>query len=123
MGLRAGMLQLAVSQAEAEGLGAASESKRSVSERAGRGRCLLGEAGEAMLELGFSTFPTLVAGAGGMGALSSHLSDRKEKGPHDPSDCSSLDTGRRKATLPPPPRPLTLLLWSSLNNWIKSGCN
>jgi hypothetical protein len=76
MGLRARMLRLGVGQAEAEGLGAASESKRSVSERAGRGRCLLGEAGEAMLELGVISMLTLVAGAGGMVALS-HLSDRK----------------------------------------------
>jgi hypothetical protein len=76
MGLRAGMLWLALGQAEVEGLGAASESKQSVSEREGLAGCLLGEAGEAMLELGVISMLTLVAGAGGMVALS-HLSDRK----------------------------------------------
>jgi hypothetical protein len=74
MDLRARMLQLVVGQAEAEDLEAASSSRRSISEREERGRCLLGEAGEAMLEPVLPIPPsTLVAGAEGMGEFGSSL--------------------------------------------------
>jgi hypothetical protein len=69
MGLRAGMEveEGTMGQVEVEGLGAASESKRRVSER--WGRCLLGEGGEGMQ----ADSAVLVAGLGAMVVFKSWL--------------------------------------------------